>query len=119
MDQFTRSYIKCALWASADEFGDPLDDNYGVEDIDTLTLAGMIVDCKRFQDENAYDIATYPGECHSPEDMAGHDFWLTRNGQGFGFFDGDWPEAGARLMAASEAFGECILYIENGKIYSD
>ena len=30
------------------------------------------------------------------DEYAGHDFWLTRNGHGAGFWDGDWiaPVAG-------------------------
>ncbi len=124
MDEFTKAYITCALWSTNDESndqgGDPLDDNYGAEDIDPLTLAGMVVDCKRFQDENAEDIATYPGDHYTPKEMAGHDFWLTRNGHGAGFWEKfDWPEdSGARLTKASETFGEVYLYVDNGKIYS-
>jgi hypothetical protein len=49
----------------------------------------------------------------------GHDFWLTRNGHGAGFWDGDWPkEAGDRLTKACEEFGEFDLYIgDDGMIY--
>lgn len=37
---------------------------------------------------------------------AGHDFWLTRNGHGAGFGDGDWPEeAGEKLSEAARSFG--------------
>ena len=125
MDEFTQAYITCALWSTNDESdehgGDPLDNNYGVEDIDLLTLAGMVADCKRFQDENAEDIATYPGDDYTPEEMAGLDFLLTRNGHGVGFWErSDWPEdSGDRLTAACEAFGEVYLYVgDDGKIYS-
>ena len=120
MDQFTQSYIDCALWSSNDDSDDSLDDNYGPEDIDPNTLAKMIDDCKRFQEENAADIATWEGG-YTPEDMAGHDFWLTRNGHGAGFWDGDWPEdSGARLDEASKDFGEFYLYVsDDGKIHGD
>jgi hypothetical protein len=123
MDQFTEAYIECALWSSNDESdesgGDPIDDNYGPEDIDTPSLEGMVADCKRFQEENADDIATYSRSIYTQEEMAGHDFWLNRNGHGAGFWDGDWPEdSGNRLDKASKAFGECNLYVENGKVYT-
>lgn len=33
MNEFTRAYIECALWASCDFNDVPLDKNYSVEDI--------------------------------------------------------------------------------------
>ncbi len=78
----------------------------------------MVADCKRFQEENADDISTYPGGQYTSEEIAGHDFWLSRNGHGSGFFDGDWPDAGDRLDKASEAYGEVYLYTSCGQIYN-
>ena len=40
-----------------------------------------------------------------------HDFWLTRNGHGTGFWDGDYPETGDRLTELAKKFGECNLYV--------
>ena len=117
MDQFTEAYIEAALWSTNDDDGDPLDDNYSLFDIDADTLAAMVADCKRFQVENADDIATWEGR-DTPEEMAGYDFWLSRNGHGAGFFDGGWSDAGDRLQESSEAFGEFNLYVNGGKIYS-
>ena len=50
---------------------------------------------------------------------AAHDFWLTRNGHGAGFWDGDWPdEIGKQLTALSKEFGEQWLYVgDDGLIY--
>ncbi len=55
----------------------------------------------------------------SDDEAAGHDFWLTRNGHGAGFWDGDWPEpAATRLTASSKKYGEFNLYLgDDGKIY--
>lgn len=118
MDAFTSAYIECALWASTDDSGDPLDLNYGEGDIDPQTRDEMIADCKRFQDENSDDIATYEGIITCAE-KAGDDFWLNRNGHGCGFWDGAWPEeSGGRLDKASKAFGEYNLYVSGGTIYS-
>ncbi len=115
MDQFTQAYIECALWSTNDESdesgGVPLDDNFTPDDLAPNTLAEMVADCKRFQDENVDDIATF-------EEMAGQDFWLTRNGHGAGFWDGDWPDAGDRLTEACYNFGGYDLYVGgDGKIY--
>jgi hypothetical protein len=51
--------------------------------------------------------------------MAGHAFWLTRNGHGAGFWDGDWPEPHASALdEASKAFGSFDLYVgDDGMIH--
>lgn len=117
MDRFTTAYIEAALWSSTDNSDDsggrPLDDNYGIKDIAPETLASIHEDCQAFQDAHAEDIG-----CNL--EQAGHDFWLTRNRHGAGFFDGDWPtDVGARLTEASHCFGSIDLYIgDDGFIYS-
>jgi len=124
MDTFTAAYIECALWAINDESdssgGGPLDENYGEGDIDPTTLAIMVEDCRKFQEENADDISTYPGGMWTPEEMAGHDFFLTRNGHACGFWEiSDWPEdSGNRLKKASKDFGEFNLCVGgDGRIH--
>ncbi len=115
MDAFLNAYIVAALWSSNDEAtpegGEPLDANYGPNDLHAETLEKMKADCDRFQAENATDIA-------GSEERAGHDFWLTRNHHGCGFWDGDWPEAGERLTQACRNFPEVNLYVgDDGWIY--
>jgi hypothetical protein len=120
LDQFTRAYIETALWSSIGDDYEPLDATYGVEDIAPEALERIIADCAAFQAANAEDIATGPDhpEYNSIE-LAGHDFWLTRNGHGAGFWDGDWPEdVGERLTQAAKKFGQCDLYVgDDGKLY--
>jgi hypothetical protein len=117
MDKFTTAYIEAALWSSTDNSDDsgcrPLDDNYSIEDIAHETLASILEDCKAFQEDHAQDIG-------GNVEQAGHDFWLTRNHHGAGFWDGNWQvEVGARLTDASHAFGSVDLYIgDDGLIYS-
>ena len=123
-DAFTLAYVEAALWSSNDESdpqgGEPLDANYGIDDIDPKTLATMIDDCRRFQMENAADLALYDHPEWCAAGLGGHDFWLTRNGHGAGFWDRDClPEdAGERLTAAAEKCGEVNLSVDNGVIYS-
>jgi len=52
--------------------------------------------------------------------QAGHDFWLTRNGHGSGFWDGDWSEPyGEMLSNGSKAYGEFQIYLgDDGLIYA-
>lgn len=128
LDAFTRAYIECALWSSSDntdddQGGDPLDKNYGTDDIAPETFSEMKADCARFQAENTLDLAQVPDryECSGAE-QAGHDFWLSRNGHGTGFFDRDnLPKnVRLRLQEAAKAFGQYYLYVgDDGLIYGD
>ena len=112
MDEFTRSYLQTAIWSSTDDNDRPLDSNYNYQDISPETMQVMVDDCDRFQTENFSDIV-------DDLDLAGHNFWLTRNGHGSGFWDGDYEiEAGKRLTDASHKFGSFDLYVgEGNRIY--
>jgi hypothetical protein len=112
MDRFTEAYIEAALWSSVDDSGNPLDSQYSSDDLAPETLAKMVDDCTRFQDDHAALI--------TDDKQAGHDFWLTRNHHGAGFWDGDWPEPSAStLTAASHAFGSFDLYVgDDGLLYA-
>lgn len=118
-NQFLKHYIAAALWSSNDEStpsgGEPFDKNYGPEDIHPDTLAKMAADCEKFQSENAADLL------HHDIPAGAHDFWLTRNSHGSGYWDGDWPEGvSERLTDAAHAFGGVDLYIgDDGKIHSN
>lgn len=114
LDGFTRSYIETALWSSMDDGDAPLDSNYGPEDLAPETLAQMIEDCKAFQADYAEWLTEdhYLGAGWTALEFAGHDFWLTRNGHGSGFWDGCWTEeAGKQLTEASKAYGSVDLYV--------
>jgi len=103
----------------------PADENYGVSDLAPEALARMVADCEKFQADNAEWITdAHLTNANSEalwdaDEKAGHDFWLTRNGHGAGFWDGDWlDDAGKALTAASKAFGECSLYVgDDGRLY--
>jgi hypothetical protein len=78
----------------------------------------MVSDCGQFQITNRelLDWAEIR-DGRSPH-RQGHDFWLTRAGHGAGYWDGDYPETGARLTVASKLFKPVDLYIgDDGKIY--
>jgi hypothetical protein len=112
LDAFTLAYIECALWTSTDDDGEPLDGTYSVEDIAPESLASIVEDCDAFQESHGDDLG-------DDDDRAGQDFWLTRNGHGAGFWDGDWEEpAATRLTDSAEAYGSSDLYIgDDGKVY--
>lgn len=127
LDAFTRAYIQTALWSSTDDDGTPLDQNYDEGDLAPETLARIVAHCELFQRELAdvlvAAIATGKVKCGPDFDeteRAGHDFWLTRNGHGAGFWDGDWPEPYATTLTdAAHAFGSFDLSVgDDGLIYA-
>lgn len=112
--EFAQAYVEAALWSSNTSSDDdtPLDRDHNWTDIDEASLSAMIADCDKFQKEN--DLTGYHPK------YAGHDFWLTRNGHGAGFWENDYgTEAQCEaLTKAADAFGECYLYLgDDGKIY--
>lgn len=113
---FIRGHISCALWSSTDnsrdDGGDPLDQNYDYCDLAPECVATMVKDCEDFQEANAADLEGLDAsDC-------GHDFWLTRNGHGAGFWDRALGALGDRLSAACEPYGSAYLYVgDDGRIH--
>ena len=105
-------YRETALWATTDEQGRPLDRRFGSADYSDEAEAQMIEDCERFLQAIAHlDVAL---------DLAdlGHDFWLTRNRHGAGFWDRGLGELGKTLTEIAHSFGECDLYVgDDGRLY--
>jgi hypothetical protein len=109
-DLFFNAYIETALWASTDDDERPLDDWADKDDLAPSALAEMKADCVDFFKAN-YNLI------RDNVSRAGHDFFLTRNRHGAGFWDGDWKH-GDRLTSASHPYGSCDLYVgDDGKIY--
>jgi hypothetical protein len=110
VDPHLNDYLTCALWSSMDNAdesgGEPLDANYGVEDLSPEAMDQAKRDWAAFQEQ--------AGPLLDGLDLGqvAHDFWLTRNGHGAGFWDGDYEEAiGEKLTELSKKFGEVDLYI--------
>jgi hypothetical protein len=117
IEQVKRAYVECALWSSLDpdNDGDCLDAVYDADDIapETLeTMAREVVDFLSLVERKGITLeALEPGQ-------VGHDFWLTRNGHGAGFWDRGLGELGEALTRAAETFGESYLYTgDDGKLY--
>ncbi len=111
LDEFTRGYIGAALWTEEEAI-----ENDGgqarYENIDSKSLDDMIADCRNFQIGNADALGEYYD--HGFDEVhAGHDFWLSRNGHGAGFWDRRAGEAGESLSEASKVMGEVSLTVGN------
>lgn len=127
VDEFTKGYAICALWSSNDESdesgGNTIDQNYDLDDISQETWRHFVEDCEDFQRANKVLLRKYcqlykPVGDYGRMECAGHDFWLTRNGHGAGFWDRGIGETGDKLAEAARIYGEVDLYIgDDGKIY--
>ncbi len=98
----------CAAYFQAVDFtetGDTDQPESGTE-LDEDFIRESTIDCLAFYSR----IACYLSDDeHEP---AGHDFWLTRNGHGAGFWDGDWPTYGDKFTEIAKSFGEVHAYFE-------
>ena len=113
LEQFLESYLTTALWSSNDESrpdgGDPLDSNYSIEDIDPRAIKEARRECREFISKASHLFTDYA--------QAGHDFWLTRNHHGAGFWDGDY-EKGDELTEITKSFRELTpIVAADGRIY--
>ena len=122
---FLRGYLAAAEWL--------LDDQSPPEEggIDRETIKGWAPaaladargDCEAFEAANAADLAEYcglrrQGEGYSAVEAAGHDFWLSRNGHGAGFFDRGNEAVFDRLQKAASVWGGADLYLgDDGFLY--
>ncbi len=117
------AYIECALWSSTDnthpEGDDPLDRHHSESDLAGEALDKMRHDCRCFLAGVANLSNSNPDVVRLwTDEQLGHDFWLTRNGHGTGFWDRGHGAAGANLTTWARSFGESDLYVgDDGQLY--
>lgn len=117
VDAVMAAYVECAFWASVnyDEDGSndtPMDDDYDESDLADEAGASMLADVSDFLLGNWDDVKDLDAG------QVGHDFWLTRNHHGAGFWDRGLGELGDRLTAAAHVYGESDLYVgDDGRVY--
>ncbi len=134
-----RGYVDAALWATpiGDDFaerhnvatgedwcGDTgmADFGFTAADIDTAGMASMREDVAAMveaagEDFDAYCLSRGYNEAQSTvEEYFGHDFLLSRDGHGAGFWDRGLGALGERLHALAKPFGESGLYVGDDSI---
>jgi len=113
-----QQYVATALWSTTDDNGAPLDANYDFDDVDTESLQFQRIECEHFIQSNYSLIVALRENGHELSTIM-HDFWLTRNSHGCGFWDGDYEEPYATLLTDSaNSFGEREPYIgDDGQVY--
>jgi len=114
LDAFTFAYIEAAMWTlPEDDDGNTLD-HLGLHDIAPATIAVAIEECARFQAANRTQLARAGSDAQN-----GHDFWLTRNGHGAGYWDRGYSKTiSERLTNAARAAGSADWYLgDDGLVY--
>lgn len=122
LSEFAQGYIQAMFWTSeargvsteewqADEDHDEgsIPGDVGFADLAPNALAAILTDCADFERDNAAMLADALERGYGAE-RAGHDFWLTRNHHGAGFWDREELEPEGedyeRLTAIMVAAGE-------------
>lgn len=116
---FIDAYIECALWADSanvtiNDDGtiiyDPgndqsfTDHNFDSDDLTAEARAAIAADCLAFITENPAVRTLDPAQ-------SGHDFHLTRNHHGTGFWDRGYGPLGDDLTQAAHAHREASLFV--------
>ena len=97
------------------DLSNPDQDVYNL-DLADETSDRFQADCKSFW----YRARCYFDAGEIDDKQAGHDFWLTRNGHGAGFWDGDVKEPyGEMLTKIANSYGPFELYTgDDGTVYA-
>lgn len=131
LDDFTQAYIEALFFTEEERLQEEGLEAPAVSDLAPETLKKAIADCERFQRENkgpleaAYllEHRTRNGSEPYTATQAGHDFWLTRNGHGAGFWDrglGSPGEFLSKRCGWRTDFPECSAYLgDDQKIYTE
>lgn len=117
LEAFIDGYAECMIWANTyayDENGEMGESDLyawqapGRWALDAFTPAAresIESDCESFASGNDRDLRAAV-QAGRPADHLGHDFALTRNGHGAGFWDRGLGDVGDRLTSAAHAYGE-------------
>jgi hypothetical protein len=109
IDTILRHYLACAVWTGTDEHGDPLESTgWTVDDFHESSIDDARFDVERF--------VSLAGDLMDgiSDEAIGHDFWLTRNRRGTGFWRRWLGAAGDRLSEIAHSFGECCVAVDSG-----
>lgn len=114
-DAFTTGYLEAMAWTEQDQPG------FMEASFSDSLLTRAAADCARFQKEARIYLGIADALMYSRA-RAGHDFWLTRNGHGAGFWDRKELEPGKigdALTAIAKSYGTLDCYLgDNGEIFT-
>lgn len=122
---FVRGYVEAMLWANLlVETADGIDvasPKQGQDaDVTVATLRQARADCRSFlryvrgaDSANLgalRELASYESDDVAGMEYAGHNFALSRNGHGAGFFDSDYGDH-RELQRVAKSFGDCSWFL--------
>lgn len=121
LDDFTRGYILAMFWTNDDDASSGEYSTSGRPEemfakLAPEALAQCERDCKAFY----ADCGHLWCDTELNNERADHDFWLSRNHHGTGFFDSDYlpDDIRSQLQDESHKAGERDLYLgDDGKLY--
>ena len=96
-------YLTCAAWSSTDDDGEPLD-AYSFSKDAEKRMSASLEDFVILVNQEIPDLEMDAGQF-------AHDFWLTRNGHGTGFWDRGLGELGDKLTELAKSFGSADLWL--------
>lgn len=102
LDEFTTAYLECAEWTDMNSDNPDAERATG---FDPSFIAESVKDCTDFQEAQADKLIRYTEATGRDMSSAGHDFWLTRNGHGTGFWDRGKDPVLRELTDAAECYG--------------
>lgn len=122
--------VQTILFTESDIYGEPLDDNYSIADFDEESLKKLYAEYQQFiaiVEEKITEKIGDNWECiddfydfQQPAlNQTEHDYVLTRNRHGAGFWDGDWSSEVSQILTdAAQSQPEFTALIDDdGKIY--
>jgi hypothetical protein len=129
VDAVVQGYVAALLWSESCNGTAPVEvcDHHGLgEDCDAgLDSIGydagdlaedarkeIEADVREFVEANRADLEELLTKPGVDESDIGHNFLLTRNHHGVGFWDRGWGELGERLTQASDPYGNTSAYVD-------
>jgi hypothetical protein len=123
-DEILKQAIGTLLWSETTESGEPLDTLYVRKHLSDSTFNELRDDVSGFLDlildlEDEDMSARLWDILKSDTEQAGHDFILSRNGHGTGFWDRGNGDDGEELHKWAKTFGTMSLHVgDDGFLYN-
>ena len=115
---FFDQYLETLLWSSSDlDTMEPLDNDYGVCDFDESTLATLKSEALDYFYSSRHLWYATPESYNIAQH--GHDFALTRNGHGAGYWDRGLGSIGEELTKSCKCYGSIDIYAVDGILYAN
>jgi hypothetical protein len=119
INKFLAGYIGAALWSTTDCRDEEGNETYTLDDefdsVSDACKASMLSDCEDFINANRETLEAFKDATGREDEYLGHDFWLTREGHGTGFWDRlpnghEQSELGDILTDAAKVYSSFPLF---------